>query len=89
MSDQGRVTRESAQELLYVPHNASYNFGQELKTSDVSDLSHFNAFSIATTPPGAPKLWNQPFNPHSTTASHSVVTKPIARLHSAVIRNTG
>ena len=43
---------ESAQELLYVPHNASYNFGQELKTSDVSDLSHFNAFSIATTPPG-------------------------------------
>ena len=35
-----------------MPHNASYNFGQELKTSDVSDLSHFNAFSIATTPPG-------------------------------------
>src|SRR3546814_8441382 len=41
---------------------------------------------IATTPPGAPKLWNQPLSPHSSTASHSVVANPIARLHSAVIK---
>ena len=40
---------------------------------------------IATTPPGAPKLWNQPLSPHSTTASTNASAKPIAMQVTALV----
>ena len=43
-----------------------------------------NQAVMATTLAGAPKLWNQPFRPHSSTDNATVVEKPIPTLHSAV-----
>jgi hypothetical protein len=42
---------------------------------------------MATTPPGAPKLWNQPLSPQIRAAANTVSVKPMARLQKAVSRN--
>jgi hypothetical protein len=39
---------------------------------------------MATTPPGAPRLWNQPFNPHSTTEKVTAVENPMPILQIAL-----
>ncbi len=44
-----------------------------------------NHWVIDTTPAGAPKLWNQPFSPHSTADSATVVEKPMPMLAIAEI----